>query len=340
VPVEYDTSEAPTTSTAFTAARPPPTDGRDYSLSDLTGPSAPRSFHLQEWDGRTTVPMVDSENRVIIVLAGQPDVPDWPQVHEHAAAALENAGSQLNTRKRRKKGQSQSNHRRGKFNVLNEGFAHGTGQKHPKNLRHNKSVASVLADLKMNASIIRIAHFASAVFAAWAPRLFTYYLTALNALLASDSSLVRNFTSSVWAAVAFNLGPQTVTWRHKDFLDLPFGWCCITALGRFNYKKGGHLVLWDLGIIIEFPPGATILIPSAIIEHSNTLISPGETRYSLTQYSAGGLFRWVEQGLQTQDAQRASLDEDGLIQLKEASKTRWANGLSYFSTLDEISSTS
>ncbi|KIY53648.1 hypothetical protein FISHEDRAFT_32905, partial [Fistulina hepatica ATCC 64428] len=172
----------------------------------------------------------------------------------------------------------------------------------------------------------------SAVFAAWAPRLFAYYLTALNALLASDSSLIRNFTCSVWAVITFNLGPQTITWRHRDVLNIPFGWCCVTALGRFDYKRGGHLVLWDFGLIIEFPPGATILLPSAIIEHSNVSISPGETCYSLTQYSAGGLFRWVEQGFQTQK----SLDEDSLKHIHEANEKRWAEGLSYFSTLDEL----
>ncbi|KIY49671.1 hypothetical protein FISHEDRAFT_40555, partial [Fistulina hepatica ATCC 64428] len=203
-------------------------------------------------------------------------------------------------------------------------------------LRHNSATKDVLAELKANPSITRIAHFASAVFAAWAPRLFAYYLTALNVLLANDPSLIRNFASSVWAAIAFNLGPRTVTWRHKDFLNIPFGWCCITALGHFDYKKGGHLVLWDFGLIIEFPPGATVLIPSAIVEHSNTCISPDEVRYSLTQYSAGGLFRWVEQGLQTQKTQRESLDEEGMRSVREASQRRWAEGLSYYSTLDEL----
>ncbi|KIY47710.1 hypothetical protein FISHEDRAFT_44764 [Fistulina hepatica ATCC 64428] len=198
---------------------------------------------------------------------------------------------------------------------------------------------SVLDGLKADSSIIRIAHFASAVFAAWAPRLFTYYLIAFNALLASDSSLVRNFTSSIWATIAFNLGPRTITWRHRDFLNLPFGWCCITALGRFDYKKGGHLVLWELGLIIEFPPGATILIPSAIIEHSNIRILPGETRYSLTQYTAGGLFRWVENDFQTQDMQREGLDEEGLRRVQQKNERRWADGLSYFSTLDELRAT-
>ena len=84
--------------------------------------------------------------------------------------------------------------------------------------------------------------------------------------------------------------------RHLDFLNLAFGWCAVTSFGSFNYKTGGHLILWDLGLVIEFPPGATILIPSAVMSHSNVTIGESERRYSMTQYAAGGLFRWVENG--------------------------------------------
>jgi len=54
-----------------------------------------------------------------------------------------------------------------------------------------------------------------------------------------------------------------------DFGNLPYGWCAITSLGPFDPKRGGHLVLWDLQLVIEFPPGSTILIPSAVLQHSN-----------------------------------------------------------------------
>ncbi|KIY47772.1 hypothetical protein FISHEDRAFT_44682 [Fistulina hepatica ATCC 64428] len=128
VHVEYDTRQAKTMSTAFTAARPPPTPGRDYSLTELTGPDAPRFFRVYKWDGRTTVPIVDSANRVVGVLAGQPDDPAWGQVHESAAAALEKARLQLNTRRRKKKKKGKNSHRRGDFAVLNDGITHGTGQ--------------------------------------------------------------------------------------------------------------------------------------------------------------------------------------------------------------------
>ena len=93
--------------------------------------------------------------------------------------------------------------------------------------------------------------------------------------------------------MSFNFGPQVCTVPHKDYKNLSWGWCSITSLGAYDDKKGGHIVLWDLGIAVEFPPHSTIFIPSAIIEHSNTRIGPSETRMSVTQYNSAGLFRWI-----------------------------------------------
>ena len=57
-----------------------------------------------------------------------------------------------------------------------------------------------------------------------------------------------------------------------------FGWCAITALEKFNFKWGGHLILWDLhhDLHVDFLPGSTILIPSASLFHGNTTIQPGK----------------------------------------------------------------
>ena len=89
---------------------------------------------------------------------------------------------------------------------------------------------------------------------------------------------------------------------HVDTGNKANGLCAITALGQFDPKRGGHLVLAQLGLVIEFPPGATILIPSATVAHGNTPIQEGETRQSVTQYAAGGLFRWVRFGFRNEKA--------------------------------------
>lgn len=132
----------------------------------------------------------------------------------------------------------------------------------------------------------------------WTPKLYRYYATQLGQLFVRNPSLKKNFTNSVFTANTSNLGPQTICFKHADFANLPFGLCAITALGSFDPTKGGHLVLWECKLIIEFPSGSTILIPSAIIKHLNLPIQSHETRYSCTQYSAGALFHWIENGFQ------------------------------------------
>ncbi|KAJ7339792.1 hypothetical protein DFH08DRAFT_704740, partial [Mycena albidolilacea] len=108
-----------------------------------------------------------------------------------------------------------------------------------------------------------------------------------------------NFVGSVFAACTFNFGPHAITVPHLDFGNLSWGWCAITAPGRFNPDLGGHLVLWDLKLVIRFPPRSTILIPSAIIRHSNSPVAVHEFRESFTQYTARGLFCWIRNGFKT-----------------------------------------
>jgi hypothetical protein len=182
-------------------------------------------------------------------------------------------------------------------------------------------------------------HAHTAAFQLFAPRLFSYYKTELDRLYASNPSLRRNFRDCVWPAATFNFGPLTITFTHTDPGNLAWGWCAITALGPFNHLFGGQIILWDLGLVIDFPPGSTILIPSSLIRHSNTVIGDGESRYSFTQYAAGGLFRWVYNGFCT--------DKDFLAKASKAQKAqrdadrsrRWEDGLAMFSKLSEFNST-
>ncbi|KAJ3805385.1 hypothetical protein F5876DRAFT_51931, partial [Lentinula aff. lateritia] len=53
--------------------------------------------------------------------------------------------------------------------------------------------------------------------------------------------------------------------------------------------KGGQLIIWDLKLIFDFPPGSTILLPSALFRHSNIPVQKGDKRVSFTQYTAGGI---------------------------------------------------
>lgn len=126
-----------------------------------------------------------------------------------------------------------------------------------------------------------------------APALHLHYATTLKKLKQKHPYLHCPFPDSILASVAYNLGLQTVCFTHKDPGNFAGGLCTVTPLGDFDPTKGSHLVLWECQVVVEFPPGSTILLPSAVIAHSNTSILPSEKQYSFTQYSAGSLFQWV-----------------------------------------------
>ncbi|KAL1739111.1 hypothetical protein HDZ31DRAFT_49910, partial [Schizophyllum fasciatum] len=286
-PTEILWEDMPVTSTGYGGKRSEG-ENRTYSLGDLIGPQAKLpGMNYVDWDGRTPKGITAPDGRVFAVLAGHPEDPSWPSVHQNLADEIRACGEHIRFPA------AASDHRRGRFGAQAQGVSHGGGQTAPANLKHTPAMERVLIHLLGLTSMIRIASFASSVFATWAPLLFAYYAEHMAALFQNDPSLVRNFTRSIWACITVNFGPRTVTFKHRDFGNLPFGWCAITALGRFNPDTGGHLVLWECGLVIRFPPGSTVLIPSAIIHHSNTRIARNERRYSVTQYSAGALFRWV-----------------------------------------------
>jgi hypothetical protein len=155
-------------------------------------------------------------------------------------------------------------------------------------------------------------------------------------LFAHDSTLCRIFPKYAWPAATFNFGPNTITFPHTDLGNLTWGWCSIIALGRFDPTKGGHLILWDLGIIIEFPPGSTILIPSALVVHSNTPIQAGKRRYSFTQYCAGGLFRFIANGFRTDKAFMEKASQTQVADQEAARLCRWENGLALLPKLSDL----
>ena len=158
----------------------------------------------------------------------------------------------------------------------------------------------------------------------------------------NTSGLQRNFSNTVWSSCAFNFGPQTVCKLHRNSRDLPYGLCSITALGEYDYKKGGHIVLAEMGLVMEFPPRSTILLPSAAITHGNASISANESWFSIMQYSSASLFRWIECRFKTvsgyNEALKAAALHDPEVRVQERKHVEeWLRrGPEYFSTLDKL----
>ena len=118
-------------------------------------------------------------------------------------------------------------------------------------------------------------------------------------------------------------------------MNLAFGLCAIHALGNFDHTKGGHMVLVEAKLVIEFPPGALILLPSATITHANTPVSAHEMRVSFTQYMPGALCRYVDNGFRTQE-KYAEEDLEGFERMLTEKALRWEMGIGLWSTLEEL----
>nr|GAT49513.1 predicted protein [Mycena chlorophos] len=277
-------------------------------------------FRLIKWNGIDVVYIVDRDGFIIASLAGAPASknkdgkwvmsPDWVQCCKDLIALLDKVRKQL--------GDKIGNNRRGNFAVIRGGYTYGPGCVEPTSVVEPKEQWAVWEMLCKSTPVRRIAGFQISAFKAFGPKIVELYQDVLGRLLQKFPHLHQNFdfNKSFMPAMSINLGEQTVAALHADGLNLGPGGCgitrcwegygrleqkedCITNAGKFDPTKGGHIYLVECKLVIQFPSGSTIIIPSALIHHGNTPIQSTETRYSLTQYAAGGLFRYVAYGFRS-----------------------------------------
>ncbi|KAF9522440.1 hypothetical protein CPB83DRAFT_739202, partial [Crepidotus variabilis] len=328
-------SAADVTSTGFTGMRNPKAelkgvgyegtqrmlkDKRVYTLDELVGDGSVFGFQHIKWDGKTPRPLVDVDGLLFGVAGGQPNDANWNKQQLGGAKKLSEA------RETSSNANSDQTPRRGDFKTMRCGISHGGGQTRPMNLKNTGRNLKTIERLNGDLFFRTLAGFTSSVFQHWVPKLHQHYNEELRKLFKHDSSLKPTF-ETVFTATTYNLGPQTLCLPHIDFANLAYGWCSVTALGNFKHETGGQLILWECGLVIDFPPGSTILFTSALIHHSNTAIGDGEERYSFTQYTAGALFRWVAHGFQKVEEYRKSLESEELAALDKLNSERWGRGL-------------
>ncbi|KAE9397166.1 hypothetical protein BT96DRAFT_823683, partial [Gymnopus androsaceus JB14] len=200
----------------------------------------------------------------------------------------------------------------------------------PANTKHSSRNLKVLRGVLANKAVQRLFGMANSAYKRFCLAMYEDYATNSAALHQWDLLLRQNFPKSVFAAMTVNFGPQTIMDIHIDFRNTGSACCAVTNVGPFDSSKGGELVLWNLGLIIRFPPGCTILFPSALIAHSNLPIQPGEERYSITQYSAAALTCFMENGFQNDADIMHSGNQQAIEALKARRSARWQQGLLKF----------
>ncbi|KAJ7678317.1 hypothetical protein DFH06DRAFT_1423071 [Mycena polygramma] len=340
IQVDVDLGELPHSNPAWIGSRAAQTaeedgmGGRLYTAEEISAlVGGQEGFRYINWLGFLSIPIIDSFGRIIAVLGGTPrDRAGWADLTEEASTLMKNRSENLSY------SEEDLHHRRAQepYPSVSRGVSHGGGQKEPGNLQNNTANTRVTDELMKEPVFQRLSKWANLLFIIFAPLLATYYQAQIGLLADWKPSLVWNFAGTVFAACTFNFGPRAITVPHLDFGNLSWGWCVITALGWFDPDLGGHLILWDLKLIIRFPPGSTILIPSAIIRHSNVPVRSHEIRFSFTQYTAGGLFRWIRNGFKTDEDFAATATWEEKRERAAESKTRWEKGVAMYSTVSTL----
>ncbi|KAJ3567922.1 hypothetical protein NP233_g6055 [Leucocoprinus birnbaumii] len=152
----------------------------------------------------------------------------------------------------------------------------------------------------------------------YAKKLFLYYKEYIDKLKAHPV-YQKLFTRAAPGDPPDPLGPygfipnQTRSWPgevatdpHRDVMNLAFGWCGIVPIGPFLPSRSGLFVIHNLCLVIEFPPGSCILIPSAYLWHSNIPIHPDDQRASITFYAPSGLYRFIDNDFQLEEDLKTS----------------------------------
>ncbi|KAJ7199695.1 hypothetical protein GGX14DRAFT_372970 [Mycena pura] len=133
----------------------------------------------------------------------------------------------------------------------------------------------------------------------------------------------RTFPGTVFSMIAFNLGEQSCMVMRR---------CVVTATGDFDATQGGHMVLYDLHLLVKFLPGWMAIFPSGLLNHANTSLQTGETRTSIIQYTPGQLSQFRNSGWRTQTSM--SMEELAVRwDEKRAIRARFAES---FLTLDKV----
>ncbi|KAJ6513459.1 hypothetical protein C8R45DRAFT_921091 [Mycena sanguinolenta] len=309
-----------------------PSKPLDHSLLAHAANAEFLKKHLDyfDWPGQQSHTLVDRKGRVIGVLIAPPADEEWDGVTDRATEAFRHARETMVFPAtafchRRASGEG--------FPTSNRGFAFGGGRQDISNYKSSSQTNKrAMDELMQNPAVNRAATYP---FPLCFPMFSDYHQTKRK-LLKRNPHLHQTFPCSPFAAATANLGPFSVSPPHLDGANKADGMCLISAFSKFNADKGTHLVLWDFNLMIRFPAGRSALIPSAVVTHSNTPIAADEERFSLIQYSARSLFRWVNNGFQSDLAWRAAATAADLVQREEERKARCRTALKKFSLWKDV----
>ncbi|KAJ7700615.1 hypothetical protein B0H14DRAFT_3527939 [Mycena olivaceomarginata] len=127
----------------------------------------------------------------------------------------------------------------------------------------NKHHTRLAEDLLANKDLARMAFFCQLLPFAFGPHASTgttpttTHASQTQRLQTGLPPLHRPFPKSVCSRAPLQLRAQRMDFQAQGTsATSPFGWCAIQGSAISTATRGGHLVLWDLKLVVEFPPGA------------------------------------------------------------------------------------
>ncbi|KAF8217889.1 hypothetical protein K438DRAFT_13693 [Mycena galopus ATCC 62051] len=217
--------------------------GESAAFVPLSSPSFPHCL------SRLSVPVVDSHRWLILLLGGKPrDLLWWQTVTDTAARLMDTLFHRGHF-----KPEDSVHHRAhpdSPYHPLSVGVSHGRGQTAPGKLQNHPDNVAIANEMLAHECFGRLSGFTNCLMRVFAPLLAAFCASQLVLLADWNSALCWPFVGSVFAACTFNFGPRAATCPHLDFRNLAWSWCAITALGWFDADLEGHIILWDLKLII------------------------------------------------------------------------------------------
>ncbi|KAJ7475644.1 hypothetical protein FB451DRAFT_1173673 [Mycena latifolia] len=266
---------------------------------------------------RLTIPILNSQHQVIAVLGGMPhDVTGWKTVTEGTAALLHERAAWIQLTDE----WLHHCHAQDTFPAIRCGWSHGSGQLEPGELCNNATNTWLSDELLQHKHFRHLAHFANS--ADGAP----HSMEAVNAAELHRQHLCC-LHLQFWPTSDLRVPSQL----HQSLVGVMHD----HGPGRFRPRFGGPSHSMGFAAHHTLPPWLHHP-PSALIQHSNVSIQSHEYRASFTQYTAGGLFCWVQNSFKTdEDFQADSIKEEKAACKMEDGRC-WAEGMKMFSVIDDL----
>ncbi|KAJ3564677.1 hypothetical protein NP233_g8140 [Leucocoprinus birnbaumii] len=219
-------------------------------------------YKLVTWDGITPRPLLDSQGRVIVVLASQPNEQSFLDKCKHLFHTMMEVASQI------------------EFSEAgsDKTCIYGASPQADENVYWKTLIFRTLLTSIAVRNLVNL----------WSPNMYKCLRQCIKKLHEHRSLGKKlNFLTpaGIYPRVAFNFGPNAWTNHHCDPQDYALAWCVVQVLGPFDPEEGGHLVIEEAKLVIQFPPGSIILLPSATFTHGNVPVhlKNGEGHASVTQ---------------------------------------------------------